>query len=340
MVKMKSRIAALALAGFSAWAAADEVRLANGDRISGELKGKAGDKLVVGTPHAGDVTLDWRQVVSITTIRPVEVLLEGAAEPVRGTLQPLYGGGALLVSAQGTAREISLKDIAYFNPKPHESGAGTTYTGRATLSAAYTSGNVESERLYADAELRARARIHRYSVGGKIERREDPALGDTEAWLASGNYDRFFSERQFGYARTSIEHDRAKDLDLRSAIGAGYGVQLFETPRAELSVRGGLDYVKVERFAGPGEEYPAAGWGIKGVFRPGARKLELFHEQEGFWNLEDTGVVVLRSKTGLRVPLLVRVNASIQLNVDWEREPAPGRESTDSTLLLGVDYTW
>ena len=222
-------------------------------------------------------------------------------------------------------------------PKP---GEGTNYAGRATLSATYTSGNTESERLYADAELTARAAAYRYSLSGKVEQREDPVLGDNSAWLGAANYDRFLSERQFGYGRASLEHDEAKDLDRRSAVGVGYGVDLIKTPAASLSVRAGPEYVTVERILGPDEEYPAAGWGIRASWRPQGRALELFHEQDGFWNLEDTGVVTLRSKSGLRVPLIARLNATAQLNVDWEREPAPGRASTDRTLLLGVDYTW
>ncbi len=295
---------ALAAAG----AAADEVRLANGDRISGELKGKAEGKLIIKTPHAGEVAIDPEQVVSVT-----------------------------LVAADGTAREVPLAEIADVDGPPQE---GTAYAGRATVSAAYTSGNTESERLYGDAELTARARRHRYSLSGKVEQREDAVLGESTAWLAGANYDHFFDERRFGYARTSIEHDEAKDLDRRTALGAGYGVQIAESARAELSVRAGLDYVTVDRFAGPAEEYPAAGWGIKARWRPRGPQLELFHEQEGFWNLEDTAVVTLRSKTGARVPLIARINATAQLNLDWERRPAPGRASTDRTLLLGVDYTW
>jgi hypothetical protein len=31
---------------------------------------------------------------------------------------------------------------------------------------------------------------------------------------------------------------------------------------------------------------------------------------------------------------------SAQLNLDWERKPAPGTKSTDSTLLFGADYAW
>lgn len=330
--------AALCLA--SSGALADEVRLANGDRISGTIKGKSGKKLLVATAHAGEVAVDWAQVVAVTTTRPVEILLRGAAAPVKGTLQPLYGGSALLVGVDGAATEIALSDIAHLNPQPHETGTGITYAGRTTLSAAYTGGNVESERLYADAELTARALRYRYAISGRVEQREDPALGDNSAWLAAANYDRFFAGRHFGYGRASFERDEAKDLDRRSALGLGYGVDLLDSPVAKLSVRGGPEYVVVERFVGPHEEYPAAGWGIKGSWLPGGGRLELFHEQDGFWNLEDTDVVTLRSKTGLRVPVMARLNATAQINMDWESEPAPGRASTDRTLLLGLDYTW
>jgi hypothetical protein len=52
------------------------------------------------------------------------------------------------------------------------------------------------------------------------------------------------------------------------------------------------------------------------------------------------GAITLRSKTGLRMPLILKVNGVAQLNVDWESRPAPGRAPVDTTLLLGVDYAW
>jgi putative salt-induced outer membrane protein YdiY len=154
------------------------------------------------------------------------------------------------------------------------------------------------------------------------------------------NYDRFLQQTRFAYVRGSIEHDRAKDVDQRSTAGLGYGFQALDTPSAQLTLRGGLDYVVLDRFTGPGEQYPALGWGIKGTYAPWGPRLELFHEQEGFWNLEDADTVILRSKTGLRVPLAGRFNATAQLNVDWERSPAPGRVPADRTLLLGLDYAF
>lgn len=331
-------VAALALVLSALPAAADEIRLLNGDRITGQVKAMSGERLVVQTGFAGEIAVRWSEVASLTTSRPVEVMLEGRKRPIRGLLQSAYGGSVLLIDAQGEAVPLTLREVAMINPKPYETANGVLYAGRALLSAAYARGNTESDHVHADAELSARARDYRYNLSGRVERRTEPVIGTTSGWLLGGNYDRFLSEKRFAYARASLEHDEAKDIDHRSAVGLGYGLQLLESAAANVSVRGGLDYVAVERIVGPQESYPALGWGIKATVAPWGPRLELFHEQDGFWNLEDTGVLVLRSKTGMRVPLIDGLNATAQLNVDWEREPSPGRESTDSTLLLGVDY--
>jgi len=265
-----------------------------------------------------------------------EVVLRNG-ERIRGEVAAMAGGKLVMrtdYAGEGGALELALVDIAYLNPEPWQSGVGVAYDGRVTLSAAYTRGNVEDERINSDGELTARARRYRYAFSAKIDRRSDPALGTATAWRAGTNYDRFLAADRFVYARGSLEHDRAKDIDRRAAAGFGYGAELLATARASLTVRGGLDYVAVDRFSAANERYPALGWGVKAASSP------WFHEHEGFWNLEESDAVTLRSKTGLRVPLLEGLGASAQLNLDWERRPAAGRKSTDATLLLGVDYAW
>lgn len=290
-------------------AAADEVRLANGDRISGEVKGKAGGKLVVLTSPAGEVALETAQVVSVTVVGP-----------------------------DGTAREVALADIAAVDAPPADGGAA--YAGHATVSAAYTSGNVESERLYADAELTARAGLPLVALGQDRAARGPRARGQYR--VARRRQLRPFLGRAALRLRAHLGRAR-RVQGHRPAHGARRGLRraaLRDAAGPALGARGPRLRDGGARIAGPNEGYPAAGWGVKASSRPRGPKLELFHEQDGFWNLEDTDAVVLRSKTGLRMPLIARINASAQLNLDWERRPAPGRASTDRTLLLGLDYTW
>lgn len=303
------RIALLCLLGGSALA--DEIRLSNGDRITGEVKARSGDRLLVHTEYAGEISVRVGDVHSLS-----------------------------IVDTRGEVREIGGLEVATLDPRPYKTHSDVAYSGRALVSAAYARGNTENDHLHVEGDFTARAKLYRYNLSGRLDRRSEPPAPESSAWLLGANYDRFLDERQFAYVRGSLEHDRAKDVDQRAAAGLGYGLQLLEDPAANVSVRGGLDYVAVERFVGPREEYPAFGWGIKAGLSPWGPRLQLFHEQDGFWNLEDTDVVVVRSKTGVRVPLVERLNATAQLNVDWEHEPAPGRESTDATLLLGLDYAF
>jgi hypothetical protein len=105
-----------------------------------------------------------------------------------------------------------------------------------------------------------------------------------------------------------------------------------------VSLRGGLDYVTERRYSDEDRNYPALGWGLKATYAPWPA-LELFHDHDGLRNLRENGVVV-HSKTGLRVPFTTALSAVAQVNVDWESRPAPGRESTDSTVLMGLNYAW
>jgi putative salt-induced outer membrane protein YdiY len=340
----------LALAAHAALsAAADEILLQNGDRLSGDIVMKSGDKLVLRTDYAGEISVRWARVKSIRTGTPVRALVSQGADPAesavpqRATLTPLADGRIEYVPADGgPARAVELRQIEYLNPKPYETAQGIDYKGRALFSAAATTGNVDSERLYGEGEFTARAQQYRYALKGRIEHREEAVVGTTASnWLLGANYDRFIDPKHFRYVRGSLENDRIKDISRRSALGGGYGLQFIETERANVALRGGLDYVVMDRIAGPDERYPALGWGLNVKVKPGAAgNLEVFHDQEGFWNLRDTRSVTLRSKTGLRMPLIAKINGVAQLNVDWESRPAPGREPVDTTLLLGVDYAW
>lgn len=82
----------------------------------------------------------------------------------------------------------------------------------------------------------------------------------------------------------------------------------------------------------------APGWGVRFSHWLWQRSAELYHDQDGFWDLNDSHRVTLRSKTGVRVPIAGKLSANAQLNVDWEREPARGHKPIDSTLLLGLGY--
>jgi putative salt-induced outer membrane protein YdiY len=309
-------------------ARADMVVMQNGDRVSGTVKHKAGDTLLVETDYAGSLELRWSQVKSIQTDAPVEVVVEG--EPA-----------SVLFWFTGDESDPRLDRIVYIKPSPDEWGQSFAYKTRLNVSGAWTSGNSRTDRGQADGEFTARSPDVRYILSGKARREAISGEQTASNWLGSLKRDHFLLDpSHFIYARASLERDRFKDIDLRSTLGGGFGWQLLDNEVTKLTLGAGLDAVRTLRIAAADERYPALGWDVRLSRWLGAKAVELLHEQEGFWNLHDTHQVTLRSRTGMRVPVAKGMVANASLNVDWERQPAAGRKPLDTTLLVGVGWEW
>jgi len=317
---------------------ADQIVLANGDRLTGKVVSKAEDTLKFRTEYAGEINVRWKDVVSISTDAPVTVM-SADGELRKGRLEKTTSGEIALVS-EDRSRAVNLADIDHINPPPHVAGTGVTYKGRISVMASASRGNTDDGRLYGEGEFKARAKDYRYHIEGQGEQKEES--GETTAqnyWLA-GRYDRPIDDVRFWYLRSSLENDEFKDLRVRAAVGAGLGWNLIDTSKTEPTVRGGLDYIVAQRSTVPDEHYPAFGWGINYSHWLWAERLEVFHDQSGFASLTSDGDVSLRTKTGVRLPLGSGLSANAQVNFDYEGDPGPDRDKTDTQVLVGFGYTF
>jgi putative salt-induced outer membrane protein YdiY len=345
-------------------ARADTVTLHNGDRLTGRILHMSPGTLTFETTWAGELKIPRYEVRHIETDKPVTVLRERSDRTESVMMQPAGSGQVLLTPAAqevapapapegvlpGTAPPVTaparppetleLARLRYLNPKPEESGEGVSYAGRATLSGTFARGNTTSDRVYAEGDFGARARHWRYALTGKLLQARDAEGTTASNWLGSGNFDRFLDDDAFVYARASAERDRFRDISRRVTVGAGYGRQLLQTERTSLSVRGGPELISVSRLEGPDDTSPALGWGLNLSHRLDLMSAELFHDQRGFRTLGSDTQLSLRSRTGLRVPFVSGLTASVQLNLDWDDSAAGGRRGTDATWLLGLGYAW
>ncbi len=79
--------AGLVLLFLAAVAAADEVHLKNGDRLSGTIVTLSAGKLELETDFAGRLSINWGQVDRIETESPIEVVLADGTS-LKGTAAP------------------------------------------------------------------------------------------------------------------------------------------------------------------------------------------------------------------------------------------------------------
>ena len=322
--RVPAAAAALALAAATA-AHADSLILRNGDHLSGKVLHKSGDTLTFQTPYAGKIRIRWSEIRSIETDKPVNYMLKGESDLRNAVLVP---GG------------VELDRIAFLNPRPEESGLGVTYKGRVAVAASATRGNSSASSVHGEAAFHARARDHRYELRGRVDQAKDTGQTVTSNWRLSGHYDHFLAPKRFVYGRGFAERDRFRDIRLRTSAGGGYGWQLYDSERTQLAIRAGVDAVSTKHLDGSTDSYPAFGWGLHYSHKLRERKVELFHRQDGFWDLRHTKQVTLNTSSGLRIPLESGMTANAQLDLNWERSPPPGFKSVDTTWLLGLGYEW
>jgi len=321
-------------------AGADEVLLTNGDRLTGRVVAKTPEGLEFKTDYAGVLRIDWRVVETLKTDEPVDVMMrhnEGRlATPLERSDEP----GTVRLTAVPEVPPVRLDRIAYLNPTPSQSGEGTEYKGRVNLAGSANSGNSDTKQIVGEAELAGVAKGSRFSTRIRGEHRTEGGDESASNWLATANRDWFVSSRRFVYGRTSVERDRFRDLAMRFSAGGGYGLQLIDRDQTGLSVQAGIDYVRENRFDADDQAYPALGWGVRYRHWLVGRTAEVFHEQDGYMNVDDGRDITLKTRTGLRLPIVDRLTAQVQGVVDWEGKPAEGRKSTDLSLQFGLGYEW
>lgn len=311
---------------------ADQVTMANGDRLTGTVLHKNSEILLLRTSYAGEVRLRWTDVATVETDEPMTLLLDDGAS-VRMRLAPPAVG-------EEVKPVPDLARIRYINPTPEESGIGYQTQARAGLSLSQTRGNSSNDLFHGDGEWVLRTKTRRVTVDGEANYGRDSGVASAYNWRAGTRYDQFFKPKEFVYAKIALENDRYKDIRLRGIAGGGYGYQLFEDDTGSLSLRGGLSYVDVTHIAAEDEGYVALSWGVDFHRQLQFIPAQFFHVQEGTWGLNGRRGLMMQTRTGLRLPLDDQLNIMAQLNVDWESKPALGRKKLDTTLLFGFGYTF
>jgi putative salt-induced outer membrane protein YdiY len=324
--------------GACASALADTVVLRNGDRISGAIAGLDGARLVIRTEYAGEVKIDLKSIDNftsdseVTTILKSETRLFGQISGDGETVQifPVSGGPTrtvptldLISIEQGRMAEETLR-----------------LSGRINLGASSSSGNSNVTRLNLDAELVARRRANRFTLGGRGNHASDGDRDTESNATAYFKYDRFITQRWYAYGSTTFEYDPFRDIKLRSTLGVGSGYQVIESLRTNLAVESGLDYVHTDFYDAPDEQFPAARLALRFDMWLIEGRMQFFNVSEAYASLQQLEQSFIRTQTGLRFPLQDRFLAQAQLNYDWDGNPQPGRDAVDQTIVFSLGYKW
>ena len=331
------RILLLALAGIVivvAPARGDEVVLTNGDKLTGTVGEIAAGKMKFTSPVLGEIAIEMKNVRSFTTDAPATIQPKDGPR-VQGKITE---GDATKVTTE-SGRTFTLSDVKAVNPPP------VKWTGFVLGNLSIARGNTET----IDAGVEAQAVLRRdtdtandrFTIRGQYNFASagtgDDSITTEENLEAAAKYDRYFTEKWYGYGIVTYEKDHVADLQFRIAPGLGVGYQWVESPTFNLQTEAGVSYVYEDFDPGGDNDFVALRLAYH-VDKKLNNKVLLFHNLEYLPALEDFGDFLMKADAGIQADLTKTFFSQLKVEWDYDATPAPDRDKNDYRYLVGVGW--
>jgi putative salt-induced outer membrane protein YdiY len=332
---------------------ADQIVLKDGDRITGVIVRKDGEKLTVESRNFGVVTLNWADVETIKTENPVNVVLSGD-RAVKGAITTQ--DGRIVVSSAGAAQTVAPADVLVLRNDAEQlayerllnPGLLDLWAITGSVNIAGIKGNAESSTLTTPINFVRASRTSRTTAYFNSIRSSATVNGvsaRTASAIRGGwAYNRNLTKRLFFNGFNDYEYDRFQSLDLRVVLGAGLGYEVLRTENARLAVVGGAAWNR-EKFGPAAPTLPftrnsaEAYWGDDFAYKLNTRTA-LTQGFRMFNNLTNSGEYRMNFDIGATTVLMRWLTWNIALSDRYLSNPVPGRQKNDFLYSTGFGFTF
>ncbi len=238
-------------------ALADQVVLKNGDRLTGSITKSDGKTLVIKTDYAGDVTVKFDAIQSLTSTGDLNVTIGGktAVGPVTtsGTnvVVATKGAGSVEAPISSVTLLRSPAEQTAYEKKLHP-GWDEGWAGGVNVGFAITGGNSETKNLnigFNAVRTGSHDKLLLYTNTIYATTDKPTSLTTANSTGGGARYDHDFAGRAFGFGSADFFTNALQDLDLRYILGGGFGIHVIKNAATTLDVLAGLNYTH-ERFSG------------------------------------------------------------------------------------------
>ncbi len=337
--------------GFRTIGFADEVKLKNGDRLTGTIVKSDGKNLTLKTEFVGTVNINWDAVDQVTSGQPLYLSLNDG-QIVVGTVTGSAGNYEVTTKETGKIEvsKAAIKTIR--NEDEHKSyvaeverlrnpGVLDLWAGNFDLGYSLTRGNAETNSFTLGANaVRATSRdkISVYATAIKSDARSKKS-GEKEATAnairGGGRYDINLTPKVFAFGFSDLEFDEFQQLDLRFVVGGGGGWHAVKNERTVFDVFGGGSYNKEFFSTGLNRDSAEALVGEELSHKLSSRSL-LKQRMVFFPNLNETGEYRLNFDTSLETSLSRWLSWQVTFSDRYLSNPVPGAKSNNMLLTTGI----
>jgi putative salt-induced outer membrane protein YdiY len=316
----------------------DEVFMKNGDHLTGTVKATKDKKLILETSYSGEIGIALTDIQRVVTDKPVTVTFDDDTKMTGILSSP---DGAQMRIAADVDQGTQAVDMSHVAAIAIPAIPGVKIKGSSNVGFDRNRGNTDQDTYHVDAESIFRWPDDRVTLDGSGDLEKSNGDKTKQQATLGGKYDHFLNKKWFLYSGLGFEHDKFADLTLRTTVSAGSGYQIFETDRTNLHIEAGPAYIWENYDSSENQNYAAAHWGLRfDHYLVEDWKLQAFHKHSLDWSLEDASAYLFKSQTGLRIPVLDSLQATVQVNFDRNNNPAADAKKNDYEYLLTGGYAW
>lgn len=318
-------------------ASGDELRLKNGDRLSGAVVTMSGGQLTFASALAGKVVVKLADVASLVT--DTEVRFVSHRFVASGKLA-LEADRAVLRTTAGQDHPFEWSEVESLNlALPRYRWEGSVTSGLNVTQSARDSQVLTVSGEFGRKTPRERKLLSAsYLYGRQTEPGGGPLRTTQDTWKLTGQYDHLLRQGFFLYANSKFEGDRINDLRLRTILGTGAGYAWLDRPALAFSTELGLSGV-MERFGGGASPRDRVTGQLSTKFRRiFGRGLELRHTADYLPSLNDLRDYLLSTQITLRSTLGNGLFTDAKLVYDFDATPAPNAKRETVRYIFGIGY--
>ena len=216
----------------------DVVTLANGDRITGEVKRLERGRLEFDTDDAGTLYLEWDKLLSVIASSRLVEVSTGDGRRFLGTLGKAPDRSIGVTESDGSVVTLTMTEVTLITPIGRS--FWTKLDGSIDMGFSYTeSSGVTQLNLNSDTVYRRPAFEGHLSFSATQTKLEDEPDSDDRASIQA-SYLRYPWQRWFLLIGTRFENNESLGIELRSQVSAAVGPRLINTNRAQMTLGAGL----------------------------------------------------------------------------------------------------
>ena len=319
----------------------DRVVLINGSTILGHVTDIKNGKVSVKTEFAGTLKISIEQIKTLDTSNPVVVKLSDGSITDNVLIHLEDGKPSLQkVDSENVSQAIELDTIDVINPEPWQIGLAYKHEGGASLALVQQRGNSDTDQLDYRIDAKWTGDDDRFNLLAEGELDESEGRKNAENWTVSLKYDRFTDTTAYYGVNSSVKQDEFADLDLRFYVGPYYGQQFFDTDQFTLSAELGLTYVRENFIQADDQSYPGANWTLDIGSDWLGNDTQLYLKQQGIWDLDNLDDLIIDTRIGLTIPLLMNVQAAAEYSLEYDSGAPEGIDEIDQSIKVRFGYRW